>query len=185
MANENVSLVSVSSATGAAVALSPTQMSGQSITGNGTTLYRLGFRVTTAAGNTELNGVVSARVYAHSGTFGTSSVGTGSALATSTTMAVSALPASGSTTVTFFDFTGANQITLTQGTNYVVVVSFDSGTNTTGTNTLSLTASSSGTGTHPGNRTTFSGSTWSATSTSDMYHFVYGLTSNAMMMQLF
>lgn len=90
---------------------------GQSFTGDGTTLDSVQFyiqRRLTPSGN------VVVRVYAHSGTFGTSSVPTGSILATSDAIAVSAIATS--YTLTTFTFSGAERITLTAATKYVAVL---------------------------------------------------------------
>ena len=61
-----------------------------------------------------------AKVYAHTGTYGTSSKPTGTALATSDNFDPSTLTAS--YVVTSFTFSGANQILLSSGVNYVVTL---------------------------------------------------------------
>jgi hypothetical protein len=63
-----------------------------------------------------------AKLYAHSGTFGSSSTGTGEAIATSGAVDVSTLGTSYS--LIEFTFTGANKILLSADTNYVIVVSY-------------------------------------------------------------
>ena len=96
---------------------SPTfQGYGQSFTGDGGTLNSSKFYLE----KRELpTGNIVSKVYAHSGTFGTSSVPTGSALATSDNVDVSTL---GLLALVTFTFSGANKITLTNGTKYVVTV---------------------------------------------------------------
>ena len=89
---------------------------GQSFTGNGQHLTSVRWflaKLGSPVGN------VTAAIYAHSGTFGSSSVGTGSALATSTT---SVLASSLSSTFEWrsFDFDGS--FTLVNGTRYVVAI---------------------------------------------------------------
>jgi hypothetical protein len=69
-------------------------------------------------------GTICAKIYAHSGTYGTSSVPTGSALATSANVDVATLTA-GSAWVDFA-FTGADAITLSASTNYCIALEFTS-----------------------------------------------------------
>lgn len=61
-----------------------------------------------------------AYIYAHTGTFGSTGKPTGSALATSDNFDISTLTTS--LALTTFNFSGANEIQLTAGTNYFVVV---------------------------------------------------------------
>ncbi len=86
-------------------------------------------------------------IYAHAGTFGTGSVGTGSPLATSDVISANSL--TGSLSLVSFTFSGANQITLTGGTNYVIGVRHEGGT--TG-NVINMGIDSTSP-THAGNRT--------------------------------
>jgi hypothetical protein len=65
-----------------------------------------------------------AEVYAHSGTYGTSSVPTGAALATSDPLDVSTLD--GTPTLTRFNFSGTDNITLS-ATYYCVVIRYEGG----------------------------------------------------------
>lgn len=92
---------------------------GQSFVGNGQTLDSVKFYIRK---NGSPPGNITAEIFAHSGTFGVSSVGTGSALATSDALAASSL--SSSLSLTTFSFSGANRITLENGVNYVVVFSY-------------------------------------------------------------
>lgn len=88
---------------------------GQSFTGNGGKLSSVGFYLKKYNSPT---GSAVAKIYAHTGTFGVSSKPTGTALAISDVLDTSTL--SSSTTLTPLVFSGANKITLTAGTNYVV-----------------------------------------------------------------
>jgi len=71
-------------------------------------------------------GNVYAKLYAHTGTFGTSSTPIGSALATSDAFDVSTLSDSVFTLITF-NFTGAEQYTLTGKTYYCIAIWYDGG----------------------------------------------------------
>lgn len=66
-----------------------------------------------------------AKIYAHSGTFGTSSVPTGTALATSGVFDVSTL--SGAYAMIDFTFTGIDKISLSGSTNYVLTFEYSGG----------------------------------------------------------
>lgn len=95
---------------------------GQSFAGNGGLLSQAVFYLAKVGSPT---GNATANIYAHSGTFGSSSVPTGTALATSATFNVATL--STSLALITFTFSGANQITLSNGTNYVVSVEYSGG----------------------------------------------------------
>ncbi len=134
---------------------------GQSFTGNGGSLRYAYFYV--SASSAVPTGTVVAKIYAHTGTFGTSSVGTGAALATSDTISIDSI---GTNAVEFkFAFSGVEQITLTNGTNYVVVVDTTGVTMGGGNIRLNQDITSP---THAGNRVNLLSSAWSATSTSDI-----------------
>jgi hypothetical protein len=70
-------------------------------------------------------GNMTAYLYAHSGTYGTSSVPTGSALATSGTVSIATLSAS--YTLVTFTFTGTNKYRLVKNTYYVITVQYGGG----------------------------------------------------------
>lgn len=91
---------------------------GQSFTANGGQIGTAQFKVKIGSGTPTGNAV--ATVYAHSGTFGSSGVPTGSALATSDTLSVSGITSSFAYIT--FTFSGANQIALTSGTHYFLVM---------------------------------------------------------------
>lgn len=98
---------------------------GQSFTGDGSTVQEISFYVGQQAG-TATAGTVVVAIYAHSGTFGTSSIATGSALATSEPVDATTLPHPSTALLVGrpvpFTFLGANQIVLANGTNYVAMV---------------------------------------------------------------
>ena len=111
-------------------------------------------------------GTISAKIYAHSGTYGTSSVPTGSALATSDSRNAADL----TTTATLytFSFTGTNRIMLSSG-YYVVVLAYNG--SSTGTNVVFLEQDNSSP-THNGNSCdNYEG--WGARSGSDAIFYVY------------
>lgn len=89
----------------------------QSFIGNGDTLDSVKFFLARQAA---VVGNVTAQIYAHSGTFGTSSVPTGSALAISDTVDASTLQLLGSFRLDTFTFTGDQRITLVDGTPYIL-----------------------------------------------------------------
>ena len=64
-------------------------------------------------------------IYAHSGTFGISSLPTGSPLATSDVLDVSTLTTSQQ--LILFNFSGANKIILTDGIKYIITVNYSNG----------------------------------------------------------
>jgi len=135
---------------------------GQSFTGDGGTLNSAKFYLEKDGSPT---GNIYAKIYAHSGTFGTSSVPTGEPLATSDALDSSTL----TTTPTLYTltFSGDDKITLTNGTKYVVVM--DGITDFPnyvyiGQDTISPT--------HDGNKSYWSGS-WNAEAGTDLIFYVY------------
>lgn len=114
----------------------------QSFTGDGNVLGRVQLYLAKLGSP---SGNITVYIYAHSGTFGTNSIPTGAPLATSSTINANTL--STSFALKDFLFTGANQITLTNGTKYCVVVDFTSGD---GSNTVKVGFDSSSP-THAGN----------------------------------
>jgi len=119
---------------------------GQSFTSTGGTLDSIKWYVKKYTGSP--TGNATAKVYAHSGTYGTSGVPTGSALATSLDVDVSAWSTSYS--LVTFNFTGANRITLTNGTYYVAVLAYSGGDSS---NLISYGMDN--TGTHSGNESEY------------------------------
>jgi len=100
---------------------SPVIEAGQSFTGDGSVLDSVSFYLGKIGSPT---GNAVAKIYAHSGTYGTSSVPTGAALATSDNVDVSGIPSGtewvNSTEWVNFTFSGDDKITLTNSTYYVV-----------------------------------------------------------------
>ena len=117
-------------------------------------------------------GSLIANLYTHSGTYGTSSVPTGSALATSDSLNLMYLYANmTSCRWVTFTFSGANQYLMAANTHYVIEVQASSGTfNSTyfvgvgGCNNLT-----------DGNLNTYYSSAWHADSTEDNCFIIYGL----------
>jgi hypothetical protein len=107
------------------------------------------------------------RIYAHSGTYGTSSVPTGSALATSDGYDVSTIASADFELVTL-TFSGPNQISVSGGTNYCVTIEY---TNGDGSNLIQAGTDSSSP-THDGNESAYNGSTWAANVGVDLVFYV-------------
>lgn len=96
---------------------SSASMFGQTFTGNGDTLATVTVYIAKRSGVT---GNAYAKIYAHTGTFGSNGTPTGSVLATSDAFDVSALTTSLS--LAEFTFSGAEQIALNNETKYVVII---------------------------------------------------------------
>jgi hypothetical protein len=111
---------------------------------------------------------LTAKLYAHSGTFGTSSIPTGAALATSDPISASVV----STTQGWikFTFSGAQQYTMADNTDYVIAVEI-SGATSNSTNFVAVYSNASNT--YPGNWASWSGSAWTATATTDIAFKLY------------
>jgi len=138
---------------------------GQSFTGNSGILNNCKFYLFKAGSPT---GNAVAKIYTHTGTFGTSSKPTGSALATSDVFDVSTL--TGAYQLITFNFTGNDKIALTNGTHYVVTLEYDDGD---GGNYLAIGYDNTSP-THPGN---MSGTTdyidWWSDNSYDLCFYVY------------
>lgn len=104
-----------------------------------------------------------ARVYAHTGTYGTSSVPTGSVLATSDAYDASNIGANWA--LHTFTFSGAERIELQSSTYYIAVIEYTSPNNI-------LASIDDSSPTHSGNWSRNSGS-WTAYSGHDMIFYVY------------
>lgn len=140
----------------------PTTAAGQSFTGDGSALYSATWYVKKTGAPV---GTMVAKIYAHAGAFGTSSVPTGDALATSEVLDVADL------SVTYaevpFRFKGANQITLAAAANYVLVIEFTQ-TGGGGGSFIDIGAVS-GAPIHAGNMSTLTSGVW----TSAPFDFVF------------
>ena len=101
-------------------------------------------------------GNVCVKIYAHSGTYGTNGIATGSALATSDIRDASTISSSAGNM--HFLFSGANRITLSATTNYVAILVFTGGD---GSNFVSLGYDGSSPS-HGGNFVYGNGSSWTA-----------------------
>lgn len=113
-------------------------------------------------------GDISTYVYAHTGTYGTSSKPTGSPLATSNVINISSVTTD--YLLYTFNFSGQNRITLSADTKYVVVLKY---AGSGGVNPLLVGTDSSPT-THSGNRSSSTdGISWSSLSSSDVCFYVY------------
>jgi hypothetical protein len=113
-------------------------------------------------------GNMTAKLYAHTGTYGTSSKPTGSALATSGNFDVSTL--TGSYALVTLTFTGDQQYTMANGTYYCIALEFSGGDTN---NYLDIGVDTSSP-THGGNQaTTADGSTWTESAGADFPFYVY------------
>lgn len=130
---------------------------GQSFTGNGKKLVSASFMLSKTASPT---GTAVAKLYAHTGTYGTSSIPTGPVLATSKTVDVSTL--TGTLTLTAFNFGVGERPVLVDTTNYVIVVEYTAGTAVNYVNVGTDTSTPS----HPGNFSIYAAS-WSAVAGTD------------------
>lgn len=135
---------------------------GQAFTGNGGVLALARFLLATNGAPT---GAAVAKIYAHSGTFGSSAVPTGAALATSNPFAVSVLTAT--PTLIALLFSGSNRITLVDAAKYFVVIEYSAGSIG---NSVDVYYQLSGS--HDGNAATFDSPTWSAYAGSDLAFYV-------------
>jgi hypothetical protein len=138
---------------------------GQSFTGDGRTTYSVVLYLKKIGSPT---GSATVSIYAHTGTYGTSSKPTGDVLAISDNFDVSELTTSYK--LETFTFSGANKITLTNGSYYVCVLSYSGGDSG---NCLNF-AKDTNSPTHAGNGCYLIGSSWFATSTEDLIFYVYG-----------
>ncbi len=125
------------------------------------------FRCGSKTGNPQ--GIGHAVLYALSGTYGTNSKPTGSALATSDDFAFSSITAGQWFTLTF---SGAQQIIVTAGSKYGIAFQADSATTLDGSNSISINYDSV-TKTHSGNYFEHESGAWSST-TVDTPFYVYG-----------
>lgn len=141
----------------------------QAFTGDGSTLDSATFYIKRFGSPT---GNASYKVYAHTGTFGTSSKPTGSALATSGTIDVSTISTTES--LVTLNFSGANRITLINGTKYCVSIEWLPADSSNG---LSVGDDSSSP-THSGNMSHLDGSSWTADSGHDLAFSVNGTAAS-------
>jgi hypothetical protein len=141
-----------------------TKMVGQSFTSNGYTLSSCKFYLRK---NNSPTGSVYAKLYSHSGTFGSTGVPL-TLLATSDAVDISTL--STSFALVTFTFSGAEKYAMVNGTNYFIV--FDASAAGDATNSVSVGVDTTSP-THGGNRANYT-SSWASVSTSDACFYVYG-----------
>jgi hypothetical protein len=139
---------------------------GQCFTSNGGKLSWVGFYLRQQSFAALYNGT--ARLYAVSGTPGSSAIPTGSALATSRSIYFGDILAS--KVMVYFDFSDADY-DMTDGTDYFVTVEYPDGGNEQSDAIFYGYDSSSPT--HSGNLASRTGSTWSADSAKDLIFVVY------------
>lgn len=132
---------------------------GESFVGNGGSLANVVFTLSKTGSPT---GNLTAKIYAHSGVYGTSSVPTGTPLATSPVFDVSTLTTTPTATTIFFASQNQN-ITLTNATNYVVTLEY-SGGNASNYVNVGIDSTSP---TWGGNLSTYTSPTWTADGTKD------------------
>jgi hypothetical protein len=132
----------------------------QSITGNGGDLTSCAFNIYKSGSPT---GNAVAKLHTHSGVFGTSSLPTGAALATSDTIDVTTIS---TTSPGLIEFTFSSPYTLADGTNYCLVLEYSGGD---ASNYIRVGRDATSP-THAGNGATYSGGAWGI-STSDFVFF--------------
>ncbi len=141
---------------------------GQAITGTGGIITRAKWFLLKTGSPV---GTLVAKVYAHSGTFGTTSVPTGAALATSEVVDVSTV--TGSYSLITFEFSGANRIALANGTNYVVTIEYDgNGGNANDASNYIRVGADITSPTHAGIATNKGSGTWAASAGADYCFYV-------------
>jgi len=142
---------------------------GQSFTGDGNTIDKVQFSVRRFGSPT---GNITAKVYAHSGTFGTSSVPTGSALATSDAIDVSTIQDGALPSFLMFSF--SSPLTTSNGTKYVVTIEYSGGD---ADNRINVSTDSTSP-THNGNASILNGGSWSA-SAIDVNFIIHSFSRDA------
>lgn len=141
---------------------------GQSFTGDGSALVSAVFYMAKLGAPT---GSCFAKLYAHDGSFGTTSVAVEPPLATSDAFDVSTITTGGFNLYTFI-FSGANQFFLTKGLHYVIAFVFQGGSPTD-----NIRVGEDGTSpTHSGNDVYYNNTTliWKSDNTNGTPFYVYG-----------
>lgn len=116
-------------------------------------------------------GNIYSKLYAHTGTYGSTGKPTGSPLAVSDAYDVSTIPAWNNFTLIQFVFSGANQYLLVNGTHYVITTEYVSGSSS---NAVRVGADSSSP-THDGNGSFLISGTWYDFGSYDYPFYVYAL----------
>ena len=142
-----------------------TPMAGQAFTGNGLPLSGAKFYLKkngTPAGN------VYAKLYASTGTYGSTCKPTGDVLATSDAIVANSL----STSMELISFTFSTPYTLVNGTKYIIVANAP---NSLGNATVIIGADNTSPS-HAGNASYISSTTWYALADWDLCFYVYGIS---------
>jgi len=134
---------------------------GQTFLGNGDVLSKASFRLNKTGAPT---GSVYAYLYAHTGTFGSTGVPTGAALAISGAVAITSFI---SDSMVDFDFSYA-LVTLTNGTPYVIVMTYNNGS---AVNMIGVAVDNSAPS-HVGNYVQYT-TVWAPSTTYDVIFYVY------------
>ena len=141
---------------------------GQSIQGNGENVSSCKFFLRKTGSPT---GNAFAKIYAATGTYGTNAIPTGAALATSDAFDVSTLTTSN--VLRTINFSGANNIKLTNGTTYILAFEWVGGN---GSNFVNMTGDATSP-TSPGNASRIPTTTWANLSGNDLIFYIYTSTS--------
>jgi hypothetical protein len=134
---------------------------GQSFTGNGKAIISAKFYCSKSG---EPSGSVYAKIFEHSGTYGSSSIAMGAELVTSNPITASSI----STSFELVTFTFSTPYMLTNGTKYVILVEYDN----SDSNNRIMVGYDDSSPTHSGNLCVYF-TTWSAISTSDLIFYTY------------
>jgi hypothetical protein len=148
------------SAAGTGLSSAGPTSSGESFAGDGRYIQSAIFPLSKTGSPT---GNATAKIYAHTGSYGSTGVPTGSALATSDTFDVSTIPAGGTPTNETFTFSGSNRIRLDSGTNYFIVVDYSGG------NSSNKVSPWQGTGLASGNSASLTSGVWTSSSSDILF----------------
>lgn len=140
---------------------------GQSFTGNGQSIYSAKFYVKKQLGTP---GNCIARLYAHTGTWGSTGTATGSPLDSSNVYNAGAF----ATSLTLIEFTGFSGYTLVNGTHYCIVLEAYDGT--WDASNYIVVGSDISSPTHAGNMVWYADGAWGYESAYDLCFYVYGVT---------
>ena len=142
---------------------------GESFTGDGNQIAYVQMQLS-KFGSPTGNGVI--KIYAHTGTYGSGGLPTGTALATSESIDVSTI----TTTETWYSFRFPSDYTLVKDTNYFAIFEFSGGD---ASNYIKVHIDSANSGNaYDGNIAYWNSTVWSATTTSDVV-FILGTDINA------
>lgn len=140
---------------------------GQAFRSNGGTLDSAQFSLKRQSNPT---GNISAKLYAVTGTYGTTAIPTGTALATSDVIDVSTIPTTDG--LFTFNFTGANRYLMINGTTYCIVLEYAGGDSS---NFITLHTDNTSP-THAGNQVYLQSGAWNANASIDACFYVYRIS---------